>query len=117
MGPGCGGADIIHLKLSDIDWRRQRAKIVQTKTHEPLTVELNGTVLNAVADYVLHARPECSVPELFVTTKAPYRRLSSGFADMIDKYCRKAGVEKIPSGLSTACAVPSRPSWSPMVCP
>lgn len=95
-GTGLRGADIINLKLSDIDWRRQRAKIVQTKTHEPLTVELNGTILNAVADYVLHARPECSVPELFVTTKAPYRKLSSGFADMIDKYCRKASVEKIP---------------------
>lgn len=57
---------------------------------------LNGTVLNAMADYVLHARPECSVSEIFVTTKAPYRRLSSGFADMIDKYCRKASIEKIP---------------------
>lgn len=95
-GTGLRGVDIINLKLSDIDWRRQCAKIVQTKTHEPLTVELNGTVLNAVADYVLHARPECGAPELFVTTKAPYRRLSSGFADMIDKYCRKASVEKIP---------------------
>lgn len=95
-GTGLRGADIINLQLSDIDWRRQRAKTVQSKTHEPLTVELNGTVLNAMADYVLHARPECNVSEIFVTTKAPYRRLSSGFADMIDKYCRKASIEKIP---------------------
>lgn len=95
-GTGLRGADIVNLKLSDIDWRRQRARVIQTKTHQPLTVELNGAVLNAVADYILYARPECGVPEVFVTIKAPYRRLSSGFASMIDRYCQMAGVEKIP---------------------
>lgn len=90
------GADIINMKLSDIDWRRQCVRVVQTKTHEPLTAELNSTILNAIADYVLNARPACDVPEVFVTVKAPYRRLSSGFARMLDKYCEKAGVEKIP---------------------
>lgn len=95
-GTGLRGADIVNLKLSDIDWRGQRARVIQTKTHKPLTVELNGVVLNAVADYVLQARPACAVPEVFVTVKAPYRRLSSCFAAMIDKYCQKAGVEKIP---------------------
>lgn len=55
-GAGLRGADIINLKLSDIDWRRQCTKIVQTKTHEPLTVELNGTVLNAVSQNCLLLR-------------------------------------------------------------
>lgn len=95
-GTGLRGADIIRLKLSDIDWRGQCASIVQSKTHQPLSLALNGAVLNAIADYVLYARPECSVPQVFVTVKAPYRKLSSGFANMIDKYCEKAGVEKIP---------------------
>lgn len=95
-GTGLRGADIINLKLSDISWTRQCAKVVQTKTHVPLTVELNGATLNAIADYVLYARPECNAPEVFVTIKAPYRRLTSGFACMIDKYCEKANVKKIP---------------------
>lgn len=95
-GTGLRGADIIRLKLSDIDWRRQCANIVQSKTHQPLVIALNGAVLNAIADYVLYTRPECNVPQVFVTVKAPYRKLSSGFASMIDKYCDKAGVEKIP---------------------
>lgn len=95
-GTGLRGADIIRLKLSDIDWRGQCANIVQSKTHQPLNLALNGAVLNAIADYVLYARPECSVPQVSVTVKAPYRKLSSGFANMIDKYCEKAGVEKIP---------------------
>lgn len=95
-GTGLRGSDIIHLKLADIDWRGQCANIVQSKTHQPLNLALNGAVLNAIADYVLYARPECNVPQVFVTVNAPYRKLSSGFANMIDKYCEKAGVEKIP---------------------
>ena len=95
-GTGLRGVDIVHLKLSDINWRRQCATIVQSKTHMPLTVPMNGTILNAIADYVLNARPECNVPYVFVTLKAPYRRLSSNFAVMIDKYCEKAKIEKIP---------------------
>ena len=39
----------------------------------------------------------CDVPEVFVTVKAPYRGLSSCFAPMIDKYCEKAFVSKVPS--------------------
>lgn len=95
-GTGLRGADIIRLKFSDIDWRRQCANIVQSKTHQPLNIALNGTVLNAIADYILYARPGCNVPQVFVTIKAPYRKLSSGFAFMIDKYCEKAGIQKIP---------------------
>ncbi len=95
-GTGLRGADIIRLKLSDIDWRGQCANIIQSKTHQPLNLALKGAVLNAIADYVLYARPECNVPQVFVTVNAPHRKLSSGFANMIDKYCEKAGVEKIP---------------------
>ena len=51
--------------------------------------------MNALADYILDWRPECDVSEVFVTVKAPYRRLSKGFGRMIDKYCKKAGVKKI----------------------
>ena len=51
--------------------------------------------MNALADYILDWRPKCDVSEVFVTVKAPYRSLSKGFGSMIDKYCEKAGVQKI----------------------
>lgn len=95
-GTGLRGADVVNMKLKDIDWRRQYAKVVQTKTRNPLIVELNGSILNAMADYILSARPKCDVPEVFVTVKAPYRKLTSQFAGMIDKYCERANIEKIP---------------------
>lgn len=95
-GTGLRGADIVKLKLEEIDWRHQKIRILQTKTHTPLIVELNGSVMNALADYVLEFRPPCNVPEVFITVKAPYRNLTASFANMIDKYCAKAHVEKIP---------------------
>ena len=93
---GLRGADIVLLKLTDIDWRRQKVYVNQSKTHTPVVIELNCQTMNALADYILEARPSCEVPEVFVTVKAPYRGLSSSFASMIDKYCKKASVNKIP---------------------
>ena len=92
---GLRGIDIIGIKLSDIDWNNQRVSVIQSKTHTQVVSELNGTTLNALADYILEWRPQCDSPEVFVTVKAPYRRLSKGFGGMIDKYCEKAGVSKI----------------------
>lgn len=92
---GLRGIDIIGIKLTDINWREEKVTVVQSKTHTPIISALNGTTLNALADYILDSRPNCDVPELFVTVKAPYRRLSKGFGTLIDKYCKAAGVEKI----------------------
>lgn len=92
---GLRGIDIIGIRLSDIDWHNQRVSVIQSKTHTQIVSELNGVTLNAIADYILECRPKCDSPEVFVTVKAPYRRLSKGFGGMIDKYCEKAGVSKI----------------------
>lgn len=92
---GLRGADIINIKLTDIDWRNQKVSVIQSKTHTPVISELNGKTMNALADYILDWRPECDAAEVFVTVKAPYRSLSKNFGSMIDKYCEKAGVQKI----------------------
>lgn len=92
---GLRGIDIIGIKLTDIDWHNQKVSVIQSKTHTQVVSELNGATLNALADYILERRPKCDIPEIFVTVKAPYRRLSKGFGSMIDKYCEKAGVSKI----------------------
>lgn len=93
---GLRGIDIISIKLSDIDWRNHKVSVVQSKTHASIVSELNGATLNALADYILDWRPKCDIHEVFLTVKAPYRRLSKGFGNLLDKYCEKAGVSKIP---------------------
>ena len=92
---GLRGVDIIGIKLSDIDWHNNKISVIQSKTHMPIMTELNGSTMNALADYILDWRPDCDVQEVFVTVKAPYRGLSKGFGNMIDKYCKIAGVTKI----------------------
>lgn len=97
LGCGCGlrVGDIVGLKLTDIDWRGQKLNIVQSKTHEPITVVVGVEVMNALADYVLKARPKCDVSEVFVTVHMPYRRLQRSFAQRINVYCKKTGISKI----------------------
>ena len=80
---GLRGIDIIGIKLSDIDWHNHKVSVVPSKTHTPIVSELNGTTLNALADYILEWRPKCDIPEVFLTVKAPYRRLSKGFGSII----------------------------------
>lgn len=92
---GLRGIDIIRIKLTGIDWQKQKVSVIQSKTHTPVISELNGETMNALADYDLDWRPECDASEVFVTVKAPYRGLLKGFGGMIDKYCEKAGVPKV----------------------
>lgn len=95
-GTGFRGIDIIKLKLEDIDWRTGDISIIQSKTGNPVKVPVNGQVLNAVADYILHARPESKCRNIFLRTNAPYTALNGTAAldGILDSLCMKAGVEK-----------------------
>lgn len=93
---GLRSVDIRRLKLSDIDWKNAMLHVVQSKTGSPLTLPLNGMVMNAIADYILHARPDCDRQEIFLTVRAPYRpfRDASTLRGAFETYCRNAGIQK-----------------------
>lgn len=93
---GFRGIDIVNLKLEDIDWRTGNISIIQSKTGNPVKVPVNGQVLNAVADYVLHSRPESKCRNVFLRTNAPYTALKGTAAldGILDTLCMKAGVDK-----------------------
>lgn len=95
---GLRAIDIVKLRKSDIDWRNMEVHIIQSKTHETLSLPINGTVMNAVADYLLKARPESNRSEIFLSSKAPYKPLNCACAldSRIKKYSALAGVEKKP---------------------
>ncbi|PWT25640.1 tyrosine-type recombinase/integrase, partial [Butyrivibrio fibrisolvens] len=44
---GLRGCDIIRIKLTDIDWQNDKLSLIQSKNHQPLSVELNGSTMNA----------------------------------------------------------------------
>jgi len=95
-GYGLRGIDILNLTKYNIDWKNHLLKFSQSKTEKSVVLPLNGETMNAIADYILEARPECESDRIFLTVTAPFRPLSGHFANMIDHYCNKAHVEKIP---------------------
>lgn len=93
---GLRGIDIIKLKKQDIDWRMGTLSIRQSKTKHPITQTLRGVVLNALADYILDARPDNGEKEVFLSLRPPHKALCGCDAldCIIEKYCGLANVEK-----------------------
>lgn len=95
---GLRSADIRSLRLSDIDWKKGTVSVCQSKTSVPVTLPMSGRAMNAVADYVLHSRPECGYEEVFLNIRGTARPINMkyyGFSCLIDRYCKKAGGPKI----------------------
>lgn len=93
---GLRGHDVLRIRLADVDWRGQRLVARQSKVRGSITCVLNGETMNSLADYVLNARPECGVPEVFVTVNAPHRPLARGIGGIVESLCERAGVRKLP---------------------
>ena len=74
---GLRSVDICNLCLSDISWKSTTISIIQQKTGTPLTLPFPVEVGNLLARYILEGRPACDVPNVFITLKHPYTRLSS----------------------------------------
>lgn len=90
---GLRAVDVIHMKLQDIDWMSGEIRIVQHKTKRPLILPLENHVGNAIAEYILNARPDSTVPEIFLRTKAPFVSLGYGNGSaIIRRYAKRAGV-------------------------
>jgi site-specific recombinase XerD len=69
---GLRACDIAALKRSDIDWRIKEIRIVQQKTGVPLVFPLTPEVGNAIAEYILNARPETDATQIFLNYHKPY---------------------------------------------
>lgn len=90
---GLRAVDVLHLRMQDIDWNNNEIRIVQHKTKRPLILPLENHVGNAIADYILNARPDSNSIAIFLRTKAPYEPLGHGNGTAITRrYAQKAGV-------------------------
>src|SRR5271163_742148 len=77
VSTGLRCCDIVALRLDEIDWRRDEIRLVQAKTSRPLVLPLPPLAGNAVAEWILHGRPDCGAPEVFVRLKAPLVKLGN----------------------------------------
>ena len=72
---GLRSSDITSLTFSQIDWKRQCIRFRQEKTNVERTLPMPTEVGNALYRYIAKARPSSGSPYIFITHKAPYRKV------------------------------------------
>ena len=70
---GLRGIDVAELTFDEIDWINGELHILQSKTDRIIALPLTRDVGLAIQDYILHGRPDCDDPHIFLTLKRPLR--------------------------------------------
>jgi integrase/recombinase XerD len=65
-------AEVVSLRIDDIDWSRGVIRITRTKTHFDNTLPLPTATGEAIADYLQYERPATGNRAVFVRHTAPY---------------------------------------------
>jgi integrase/recombinase XerD len=75
---GMRAGEITALRLGDVDWRKEVARIRHSKTGATSYLPLLPEVGEAILQYLQKSRPKTSFREIFVRSRAPYRPFTSG---------------------------------------
>lgn len=99
------GGEVAGLELSDIDWRAAEVTI-RGKGNRTDVLPLPADVGDAIADYLLRARPATTSRSLFVTMMAPFAGLAvSSVTVLTGRSYTRAGVGRFgPHGMRHAAA-------------
>ena len=91
---GLRAGEITRLRLSDIDWRRERFKVTQSKTRRPSHLPLTTAVGETILDYLRHDRPRSTHREVFLRANAPYSPFPRGssLTTVVGRCIRRAGL-------------------------
>lgn len=92
---GLRAGEITHLRLDDIDWRAETLRIRHSKTGARSLLPLMEPVGEALINYLRHGRPQTDAREIFIRSRAPYRRMSRIYSE-VRRRMEAAGVR--PSG-------------------
>ena len=92
---GCVAGEVVHLRLEDIDWRRECVRIRHSKTGAETRLPLLPSVGCALLDYLQHSRPQTTAREVFVRIPAPHIPMCCGSSlyTLIQRLLDKAGVQ------------------------
>jgi len=91
---GLRAGEVAGLRLADIDWYRGEI-LIRGKGARDERLPLPAEVGQAIADYLMHARPgNATHREVFCTVRAPRRRLTSGAVwAIVNRACGRAGLD------------------------
>jgi len=90
---GLRPAEISHITLDDISFRKRELIISSRKMGNPVVLPIPDKALKAIAVYVRKARPESDYRKLFLTCNKAYRPISTNVVGYhISKAMKEAGL-------------------------
>ena len=91
---GLGAAEVLALRLDDLDWQAGVLRARRPKTNVPIELPLLPGVAKALIAYLQQERPPArSNKHLFLRKNMPYERMTSGaIRHRIRHYARLAGI-------------------------
>ncbi len=94
MHTGLRGIDILQLTFSNISWGSHEIHLIQSKTERQLILPVSVCVLNAIADYILNARPKSEETSIiFLKVCKPHLPLKSWSAhSIVKRNAKSAGI-------------------------
>ena len=108
---GMRRSDVCNLRLQDVSWENYTIDIRQKKTGRKTTIPLMPSAGNALADYILHERPQSASEHIFLVPTHPIRPLTGNGVDgIVRKRCKWTGIEK-PSKCSLHSFRRSLATW------
>jgi len=91
---GMRSGDIANMKMADVDFIGRTISFVQEKTLVPQLLELLPEVERAMLSYISDARPDSSIPNVFLSVKAPIRAISNKTVySLVSNRFEKSGVD------------------------
>jgi integrase/recombinase XerD len=75
---GFRSGELTGLCLEDLNWESEMVSVRRSKTRRVQEYPLVNEIGEAILRYLQQVRPRCTRRELFLTLKAPFRRLSQG---------------------------------------
>ncbi len=100
--------EVRRLAIEDLDWKRERMRVVRSKSFREEMLPLEPSVGNALAQYLRYGRPPSSSRIVFLTLRAPHRPLSAGgLYNVVHRWMSGTASPKMgqgPHSLRHACA-------------
>jgi len=105
---GLRSSEVAGLLLQDVNWGRETVSISCRKRRRMQEYPLISEAGEAILRYLQRVRPRCACREIFLTLKAPFRRLSGGaLYHLVSTRLNALGIQvprRGPHSLRHACA-------------
>lgn len=105
---GLRSGEVAGLRLENVNWEREVIAITRPKQRRDQEYPLVSEAGEAILRYLQHGRPRCPQREMFLTIKAPFRRLSPGaLYHLVSKRLGMLGIHvprRGPHSLRHGCA-------------